>query len=819
MSNFSDQSFFINKNDNNNTQFNFKYNDLILFDKNGQIILNSSNIDSDSENLIEFTYFDSYSLIIKKLAKINEMSKTKKETLHYYLISNEKIKIVILNIEKTNLYLLGSFNGSIHASIIKIFLLHIFLSFLNYMGEKSSFISKDLTKSLNENGSDTIDIGKINAYSNKESINKEIISTDNNNYVEGNDNLDLLYIKIYENFLLLPLIKFFILITKNIFIRRNYYNTGAFYKNLYLVEIDTGQILFSMENLYNLHNGYHPNQNTKLNSHIWKEILYRGKLLKKDYIKNEGKILDFEDSQQYFTRIELRSTFPRMIFIIRFMPLLNGVLLINEYEWKSYSNEDISDEEYKEIDILNGSSLSKDNESELDDDDEVLLINEPKFIKEREYFFINFFLSTNSNINDIFYIKNSQIKYFSSDLLNIINKIVAKFNSDLNPNDLCFEKILIDINNELYNEYLQINNNEEKSQIYISSNIIVYKNINNINNEKEREIIDLKLLDEDTYKIINQYQWNIISCPYLKYLFQINEKFILIILFNDRKDRKKNELTLNLSKFDDYSFLDKEDKKNNEENIKNENHPNKNENNLNRNSFIKDNEKLSDLLEDKISEYIECPENKINNSYYKDKQSYIKKIKNENINKIEDNNFENNKISDEDKSKDIINIKYDNEKSSLFNLDLTYISKNDINLWSSFKFEKENNKKKNLKSNKVKSFKSSRKNSEDKHKDKISKINTFNNKKSELNNSTSKRKYENNESTEAKPISNLSYVHIQQYNKSFEEKDRNKLKNSKHKNFLDKYYNTIGSLDNFYNFESISNNRLNNDQNENSNDK
>lgn len=491
------------------------------------------------------------------------------------------------------------------------------------------------------------------------------------------------------------------------------------------------------------------------------------------------------------------------------MPLLNGVLLINEYEWKSYTNEDISDEEYKEIDILNGSSLSRDNESELDDDDEVLLINEPKFIKEREYFFINFFLSTNSNINDIFYIKNSQIKYFSNGLLNSINKIVTKYNSYLNSNDLNIENILININNELYNEYLQINNKEDKSHIYIGSNIIEYKNINNLSNEKEKDIIDLKLLDEDGYKIISQYQWNIISCPYLKYLFQINEKFILIILFNYRKDRKKNELTLNLSKFDDYSFLDKEDKKSNKENIKNEN----------KNSLINISEKLTDLLEDKISEYIESPENKINNNYYKDKQSFIKKIKNESINKNEDNNFENNKISDEDKSKDIINIKYENEKSSLFNLDLTYISKNDINLWSSFKFEKENNKKKNLKCNKVKSFKSSRKNSADKQKNKISKVNTFNNRKSELNNSGSKRKFENNESTEAKPISNLSNVHIQQYNKSFEDNDRIKLKNSKNKNFLDKYYNTIGSLDNFYNYESISNNRLNIDKNEYNNEK
>ena len=280
-------------------------------------------------------------------------------------------------------------------------------------------------------------------------------------------------------------------------------------------------------------------------------------------------------------------------------------------------------------------------------------------------------------------------------------------------------------------------------------------------------------------------------------------------MFNFRKDRKKNELTLNLSKFDDISFLDKEDKKNNEENIKNEN----------KNSLINVSDKLTDLLEDKISEYIESPENKINNSYYKDKQNYIKKIKNENINKNEENNLENNKISDEDKSKDIINIKYDNEKTSLFNLDLTYISKNDINLWSSFKFEKENNKGKNLKFNKVKSFKSLRKNTDDKHKNKISKVNSFNNNKKELNISNSKRKYENNESTGAKPISNLSYVQAQQYNKSFEENDRNKLKSSKNKNFLDKYYNTIGSLDNFYNYESISNNRLNNDINEDSNEK
>ena len=796
----TEESFSSNKIENNidSTEFIFKSYGLILFNKNGQIIFNSSIIDSDLNNLITSEFLEIYTNIIKKIIIINDASKQKKELLHYYLIKNENLKIEILNIEKTNIYLLGIFNDNVHSSIIKIFLLHILLSFLNYMGEKSCFIIKDIEKLVSQNESSELE--KINPYSNKDSIkikDKDIISTDNMNYFEGNENNDSLYSKIYEYFLLLPSIEFFILITKNIFIRHNFYNKGALYKNFYLVDLDTGQALFSIENIYNLHNGFHPSHNIKLNEKIWKEFLYHGKNLKKNYEQNYGKILDFEDYQEYFIRIELKCTFPRMIYILRFMPLLKGVLLIHEYELKSYSIDEDNDEEYREIDILNGTSISRDNESEIEDDDEILLINEPKFLKEREYFFINFFLSTNSNIKNNFYIKNFQIKYFSSEILNIINKVVNKFSSKYN--DLNTENIILDINNELYNEYLQINNIEEKNPILISANKVIYKSINNLKNiyipkEKEKNIISLESTEEDTNKIINQYQWNSISSPYIKNLFQIEKKFILIILFNYRKDLKKNEVTLELSKFDEnYSIIDKdkEDIKNNEENSKNKNDINKNN--------IKD-EDLSEILEDKISEYLESPPIKIDKNNYKDK-NIIKQLKNKNI-KDNEEIVENNKISDEDKSKDILNIKYDYEKNSLFNLNLTYISSNDIKLLNSFKLEKENNSKNNVIDYKNSDISKISRNSEDQNKNLLEKKNSIISQKNSFNIMAKKQSKDINRKIEENQISNLSNLPNQQSDKSSDEKFRNILKSTKRKNFLDNNFNTVGSSENFYNLEN-----------------
>ena len=704
-----DNSFSFENYDNNkfNIEFDFQLYELLLFDKNAQLIFNSSKIDLDTENKIPS---DNYTNIIKNIIKINENSIIKKKTLHYYLIGNDNINIEILNMRNTDLYLLGTFNKNTHSSIRKIFLLHILLSFLNYMGEKSCFIKKDFEIHNNWSKKSTNSEKKtINVYSNKSSI----ISSDNNNYLEMNENNDLLYTKIYEYFLLLPLIKFFILISRNIFIRHNFFNKGALYKNFYLVDLETEQILFSLENIYGLNNGYHPNRNIILNDLIFEELLFQGKFLKKDYIKKYGKILDFIDYKQFYIRLEFKSTHPRLIFILRFLPLLNGILLIQEYEMKVYSigNDDEQEEEYKEIDILIGNSITRDEETESEDEDnEALLISEPKFIKEREYFFINFFLSTNSNINNIFYIKNSQIKYFSDDILNIINKTIANKNISESAN-LNIENIILNINNALYNEYLQINNKKEKNPILISSKKIIYKTKkNNLQNEKEI-LINFELLNEDNTKIINQYQWNCTSLPYLKNLFQIEEKYILIILFNNRKEIKNSQLTLDLSRLESYSFICKENTVNNNQD--------KNNNNI----TTKD-EKLSQLLNDELSQFSESFYLNKDKNFHKDNKVMIKKVKTVNFSKNKKYEInEENKISDEEKSKDKMNILFDNDKSSIFNLDFTHISKNDIDLYDSIKLDK------NIIISNNQLSKSAKKIPEEDHKNSNTKVNNLNSKK------------------------------------------------------------------------------------------
>ena len=737
---------------------------------------------------------------------LNEKSNKTNKPLHYFLINNENIKIDILNMSKTNIYLLGVFKGDVHYSIRKIFLLHILLSFLNYMGENSCFILKEKFQLSNDN--DTLELEKINVYSNKDSTNnnKDFISSDNNNFIEGSDNSnnDLLYSKIYEFFLLLPIIKFFILITQTIFIRYNYYYRGAAYKNFYFVEINSGDILFSMENIFNLNNGYHPSHSIKLNKAIWEELLHYGHMLKNDYIKQCGKILDFIDYQTFYVRIELTCTHPRIIFIVRFMPLLNGIILIHEYHMNNYPIEGCYDEKYKEIDVMYGNSMTREEESE-EIEDYPLLINEPKFIKEIEYFFINFFLSTNSNINDCFYIKNSKIKYFSDDILNIINNSI---NKKINiSNSLNIDNIILTINNELYNKYLEIYNEKEKNQILIGTNKVIYNNISNSrkNNkiEKEKEIIDLEILTNDNEKIINQSQWNYSGSPYIKNLFQIEEKFILIVIFNYRKDIKNNELTIDLSKlYDSYSPSINKENKTNRENL------NKSDiNNFDKNNPKNEIENLSVILNDKISD---CTDSSyiLEKSTYKDKKSFVKKNSNKIINKIKEN-LDNNKASDEDKSKDRINYLNENEKSSLFNLDFTNISKNDIAVYNSLKLDKESHTIKSCKRTEIN--KSIRKKSLDKNSNNINKVNTLKMSKNSHNIMLKNKTIDIDCNMEEREISNINFLPIQ-HDISFNKKEKNK-KDKNH--FLDKYFETVSSsCDNFY-FEKKNKNKkktINNDK-------
>ena len=67
--------------------------------------------------------------------------------MHYNTILLNGIKISIINIPVTNLIALGIFSQDTKSSIIRIFLLNLIISFLNYIGDKNNFF-----KSKNFNG-------------------------------------------------------------------------------------------------------------------------------------------------------------------------------------------------------------------------------------------------------------------------------------------------------------------------------------------------------------------------------------------------------------------------------------------------------------------------------------------------------------------------------------------------------------------------------------------------------------------------------------------------------------------------------------------
>lgn len=135
-----------------------------------------------------------------------------------------------------------------------------------------------------------------------------------------------------------------------------------------------------------------------------------------------------------------------MTFVIKFLPILQGVSLIHIYSQNKLSRHNDTEtsitphKNYKEIDIIYGSEIKNSNNIEF-------RYTEPKKLKEIERFFIEFFIST-TNKFDLFYHTNHDIKYFDNSLILIIDEII---NQNKNAT---LENIVNKINNKFYENYL-----------------------------------------------------------------------------------------------------------------------------------------------------------------------------------------------------------------------------------------------------------------------------------------------------------------------------------------------------------------------------
>ena len=381
--------------------------------------------------------------IIKNVCVSDFKKNNKNEGIHYnfFIISN--IKIVVINIPMTNLVAVGIFSKGTKTSIIRFYLLYMIISFINYTGDKNDYFKSDQIK-------------EINAVSKMNNINFS----------------NFLHSKIYDSFLSIPTQIYFGKMIQKIFKKRTLYIKDIYYKNFYLIDLNNNKIVLSLDNIYNKDKNNNNNIELKIfkKKKIKKELLFFCKELKKEYIDKNKMIFSEFEFQKYFIKLEYKATYPRRTFIIKFLPILNGMCIIHEYiqlKLSTFEKGDTIKEKYKEKDVIYGFDLNDRNDS-----CNYLFENEHYILKQLHFFIIESLFCSNSSYSNFFYFDKRPKIYFSKEIIDIINNQIVEvlennknvslyLQSQTNKNNYFSKKIIQKIINQLYEEYIQINSAEK----------------------------------------------------------------------------------------------------------------------------------------------------------------------------------------------------------------------------------------------------------------------------------------------------------------------------------------------------------------------
>ena len=467
-------------------EIEFEQYEAFLYSRNGTFICNTKNKNIwANDNFYNDTYTEEYDenninnnynngidtdAIISKIIKniyFYDNKKSKNKGICYNCISFNGIKISIVNIPITNLIALGIFSQETKSSITRLFLLNMIVSFINYTGDKHEFFNSKQYNGINS-------LNKMN----------------NENYMA------FLQSKIYETFLSIPLQIHFERISKAIFKRRALYTKDILYKSFHLIDLDNDKIVLSLESLHGKYSGKEPSLKISDNIGIWNNLLVHCHNLKSYYIRKNNKIFNKMDYQNFFVKVEYKATYPRRNFIIKFLPLLNGMCIIHEYiQFKLSTFEGEEKKTYSEINTIHGYYAYN---NSLQNNDNRYFENEHAIIKQLHSFIIeSLFCSNNSSY--FFILSRKQKIYFSEEILAIIDKEVNDFFKS-NPNNQhnSYEistsnsnytnEIMNRIIDILYEDFIKINtnnmyntNNNEinvrKSSIKSSYNKIDHKNL------------------------------------------------------------------------------------------------------------------------------------------------------------------------------------------------------------------------------------------------------------------------------------------------------------------------------------------------------
>ena len=439
--------------------------EFFVFTENGIKILNSQ-FENYFENQLEYKNFKriikNLSVHIVQIENKNNKQKYQKN-FHFNLLKIHQFKILILI--RFNIIFLGIFPEKCSSAFAKIFLIHMYIAFINFKADAKEKINAISEQNLFES----------NLF---ESI-EELIKENNNNFKDFKL-ADLYEVKIYEKFFLKFIGIHFINLFSKIFQKRETHYSYFKFKNLYIVDISTGEILLDWLHIL----GSNKNIKYYKNEKLWLELMHHSKYMMESYINEHGKIFSNSDSSFRFVKFECTSTFPRMTFIIKFIPLIKGISIIHVYSQKKLSrmNENTEQQQikYREVDLLYGSEIRTNLNLEF-------RYTQPKVLQHIEKFLIEFLISNRNN--EVFRVNNMNrgLKYFNYNIIIAINSV-----SNENEEGITIEMLINDINKklkEMYNE--QVNNNQYGRTISMNSRL--YTDFEKFENElmiKKEDILN-----------------------------------------------------------------------------------------------------------------------------------------------------------------------------------------------------------------------------------------------------------------------------------------------------------------------------------------
>ena len=389
---------------------------------------------------------------------------------NYFIINKYKITFLI----KSKIALVGLFSFNTSTGYQNLLLIHLFISLINYKGDS-------LTK-----------LNIINNYIKDKKYNnlQEILEENNdiitNNKIQNVSKGDFLEIFIYDKYFLKSCIlhfeKVFEFLTKKEDINLKFTK----FLDLYIIDISTDILLFDLNSiLYNDINHNNSYYKYYKNKNIFKEILFHSHQLYDSYTSKHGTKFIKGDSSQRFIKVECTSTYPRILFIIKFIPVLKGIIVVHLYYQSKLSrtnNNNISinqENKYKEVDLVFGSFFGENGEMDLKYVMPKKLANIEKFMEE-------FFLTTRNS--DLFKLNEptKEFKYFNYYIIKIINSM---------PVDLLktsFQNIFEYINDKIKNKYKEeIENNKKKIRKMFRINNIS-DDIDKINEQSNKNTINIK---------------------------------------------------------------------------------------------------------------------------------------------------------------------------------------------------------------------------------------------------------------------------------------------------------------------------------------